>query len=185
MENWFVSYTVLLVTLHGSIEECLGNVDGVGVGEESGGEGPLLGAGGGGGGRVADVADGEVERSQDHVDQVTLGAAEGGEQTNLGVEEHAEEGSKQLGNDDGGEDGEEEGDQLNDFVKLEEVGALVGVVGISLGLVVGRGAGGVGRLLVGIGGGSIGGGRGAVSGGGGGCGVTAVVSNDGADNGKG
>lgn len=72
------------------------------------------------------VADGKVEGTEDGVDQVNLGVSKGGEETDLGVEENAEQRGEKLGDDDGGEDSQEEGEETQDFVEVKEFASLVG-----------------------------------------------------------
>merc|ERR1711975_26773 len=100
------------------------------------------------------------------VDEVNLCLAEGGEnsseEVDLGAEQHGEDGSDKLSNDDSSEDSDEEREELSELAQVEVQSCVGSSVGGSRNLVAGGGliGGGVVGLLVG--GGVIGGGRGGV-----------------------
>merc|ERR1719499_2561889 len=75
------------------------------------------------------------------------------EEVDLGAEQHGEDGSDKLSNDDGSEDSDEEREELSELAQVEVQSCVGSSVGGSRNLVAGGGL---------IGGGVIGGGRGGV-----------------------
>jgi hypothetical protein len=76
----------------------------------------------------SDGAEGEVEGGEDSIDQINSTSSKGSEQTELGIEEHGEEGSDDLGDDDGGKDGQEEGNESDNFLQIKKILLLLALV---------------------------------------------------------
>jgi hypothetical protein len=140
--------SLLRVVLESLIQHVGDHVDGVGVHLET-----FRGAPGQDGSGSADVTEGEVEWTQDGVDQIFLdscyGSEECGESGSERSDKASDEGSEDLGDDDGTDDGKEEGEELGDLAQVEEVSSWEDGGFILLGSLI---AGGGGILLLGLGG---------------------------------